>query len=507
MGDKHANPHRSGRARSTAAARAGSRAAVAGASTELKRNALGAPSLVFMVIAAIAPLAAVAANIPLIIGHGNGIAAPADFLVMGAVLLLFSVGYTAMSEHMVNAGSFYAYISEGLGRRAGAAAGYLALVAYNVLTVCTSAMGGYIISRNLGFELGIDLPWWAVSLALWAVVWAMGFIGIDTGARFLGVCLVLELLIIGAAVGSIIAQEGLAALPAASFSPQAFASGSPGLGLVFAFACYLGFEATADYAEETRNPHRTVPLATYAGLVLVGLIFIVAAWALVAALGPAHAVAAAQGEDAGTILYRIVRDRAGAGFGHLYNWFYMLSSLACWISAHNAATRYLFAFGRAGLLPRALARTHRTRKSPYVAGAVQALLGAAVLAVCAGAGFSPYAQIGATASALACVGVMLLELLLSVAAFKYLRQNHGKPGFAYGVFRRAVAPAASAVLLAAVAVLVMANLPALTEQESPVVNAVLACCMPAVLVVGFAVACTRDRRHALPDPVLIKVGD
>ena len=479
----------------------------AGASTELKRNALGAPALVFIVIAAIAPLAACAANIPLIIGHGNGVAAPADFVVVGAVLALFAAGYTAMSEHVANAGAFYAYVSEGLGRRAGAAAGYLALVAYNVLTVCTSAMGGYIVSRNLGFELGLELPWWAVAAVLWVVVWLLGYAGIEVGARFLGACLVLELVIVGAAVGAVLLQEGPAAFPAASFAPSSFASGAPGLGLVFAFACYLGFEATAEYAEEARNAHRTVPVATYAALALTALLFVAASWAMIAVLGPAAAVAATQGEDAGTLLYRIVQERLGAGFGHVYNWFYLLSSLACWVSAHNAASRYLFAFGRAGLLPRALARTHRTRKSPYVAGLAQALFGGAVLAVAGAAGFSPYAQIGAIASALACVGVMLLELLCSVAALRYLGAHAGERGFAYGRFRRLVAPALAAVGLAAVSVLVLANLGALTEQESAALNGVLACVMPAVLVAGYAAARWLDKRGALPDPVHIKVGE
>lgn len=473
-------------------------------STELKRNALRAPSLVFIVIAAIAPLAACAANIPLIIGHGNGIAAPLDFVLMGVVLALFSCGYTAMSEHMVNAGAFWAYVSEGLGRVAGAAAGYLALVSYNVLTVCTSAMGGYIVSRNLGFELGIDLPWWAVSAVLWVVVWLLGAAGVDVGARFLGVCLVLELVIIVAAVGAVVLGEGLAAFLAASFAPESFVRGSPGLGLVFAFACYLGFEATAEYSEEARDARRTVPRATFAALALVGALFVAAAWAMLAALGP-EAVRLAQGEDAGTILYRIVAARLGAGFGHVYNWFYMLSSIACWVSAHNAATRYLYVFGRAGLLPRVLARTHPRRRSPYVAGLAQAAFGGGVLALAAAAGLSPYAQIGATASALACVGVMLLELLASVAAFCYLRRHAGEPGFEYGFLRARVAPVLAAVALGAVSVLVMANLSALTEQESFAVNLVLGCLMPAVLGVGWLVAARRARRGTLPDPAGISV--
>ena len=315
-------------------------------STELKRNALGAPSLVFIVIAAIAPLAACAANIPLIIGHGNGIAAPLDFVLMGVVLALFSCGYTAMSEHMVNAGAFWAYVSEGLGRVAGAAAGYLALVSYNVLTVCTSAMGGYIVSRNLGFELGIDLPWWAVSAVLWVVVWLLGAAGVDVGARFLGVCSssssssssrrwVRSCSVRGGGVsGGVVCVRELRARLA-------------GLGLVFAFACYLGFEATAEYSEEARDARRTVPRATFAALALVGRAFC-SRGVGDARRARAGGVRLAQGEDAGTILYRIVAARLGAGFGHVYNWFYMLSSIACWVSAHNAATRYLYAFGARG---------------------------------------------------------------------------------------------------------------------------------------------------------------
>lgn len=472
-------------------------------STNLKQNALGAPSLVYIVIATIAPLAACAANIPLIIGHGNGIAAPADFLLIGCVLLLFAAGYTAMSEHMVHAGAFYAYVTMGLGDRFGTAAGYLALASYNILTICTSAMGGYIISRNLGFELGVDIPWWAASLVVWVLVWFVGYLGIDVGAHFMGVCLVLELTIILAVIGSVLLTDGTAAFPSESFSVETFMSGSPGLGLVFAFACYLGFEATADYGEEARCPHRTVPLATCAALVVVGILFMGCAWAMIAALGSQHVITAAQGEDAGTILYRIVETRTGAIFGHIYNWFYLLSSIACWVSAHNAATRYIYAFGRAGLLPCSLARTHRTRKSPYVAGCVQALFGVCALSVMACLGFSPYAQIGATASALACIGIMLLELLTSLAAVRYLQRHAHESGFNYSVLRRLVAPMASAVLLSCVVVLVMGNLSALTEQESPLVNAILAICMPTIFVIGLWNAQRLQMAGKLPSPLVI----
>ena len=475
------------------------------ASTELKRDALGVPSLVFVALAAVAPLAACAANIPLIVGHGNGIAAPLDFVLVGAVLLLFSVGFTAMSRHMANAGAFYAYVSEGLGRRAGAAAGYVALFSYNVLTVCTSAMGGYILSNNLSMGLGLELPWWAISLVGWAVIWGLGSLGIEAGARFLGVTLVLELAVVVLVAGAVLAQEGLSALGALSGAPAAALEGSPGLGTVFAFACYLGFEATADYGEEARDPARTVPVATYAAVVVVALVFVSAAVAMIASLGPAEIVRASRLESAGTILHGIVVERLGEGVGHAYNWLYMVSSVACWLSAHNAASRYLYAFGRAGLLPAALARTHARRKSPFVAGVVQALLGALVVGTCAAAGLSPYAQTGAVASALACVGIMLLEVLLSLAALVYLRRHRGEPGFPGGLFITTVAPALSVALLGVMSVLVMSNLPALTEQDSPVLNVALGLLVPVVAVAGYALACRRAARGELPGPAPIRV--
>ncbi len=96
-----------------------------GQSNQLKHGAIGGIALVFLVIAAAAPLGASATNTPLIFMLGNGPAATFDFLIIGALLLLFSVGFTAMSTHITNAGAFYAYISVGLGKKFGTGPGSL----------------------------------------------------------------------------------------------------------------------------------------------------------------------------------------------------------------------------------------------------------------------------------------------------------------------------------------------------------------------------------------------
>ncbi len=36
-------------------------------------------------------------------------------------------------------------------------------------------------------------------------------------------------------------------------------SGAPAIGILFCFAAFIGFEATTIYAEEAREPEKTVP--------------------------------------------------------------------------------------------------------------------------------------------------------------------------------------------------------------------------------------------------------
>jgi amino acid transporter len=63
-------------------------------------------------------------------------------------------------------------------------------------------------------------------------------------------------------------------------------TGSAGIAFAFAFASFIGFEATAIYGEESKDPKKVVPRATYwavgiiTGWVLVLLPFVlwVAGW-------------------------------------------------------------------------------------------------------------------------------------------------------------------------------------------------------------------------------------
>ncbi|MGY4778831.1 amino acid transporter, partial [Rhodococcus opacus] len=63
------------------------------------RGSIGVVGIVFLVIAAAAPLTAIGGALPVMIAIGNGACAPTAYLIAALVLLVFSVGYAAMSSH------------------------------------------------------------------------------------------------------------------------------------------------------------------------------------------------------------------------------------------------------------------------------------------------------------------------------------------------------------------------------------------------------------------------
>ncbi len=62
------------------------------------RGNLGVASIVFMVVAAAAPLGVIGGVVPLGIASGNGAGFPATFIISTVILLFFAVGFTAKGK-------------------------------------------------------------------------------------------------------------------------------------------------------------------------------------------------------------------------------------------------------------------------------------------------------------------------------------------------------------------------------------------------------------------------
>ena len=128
----------------------------------LRPNAIGLTAVIFMAVATAAPITAMVGNVPIAIGFGNGIYAPAGYLVATIVLSLFALGYSAMAKHITATGAFYGFISYGLGRVIGLVAG-AGLTTLGLCRVRGIAGGDLRVLRRLASSTNhagaVDLPW------------------------------------------------------------------------------------------------------------------------------------------------------------------------------------------------------------------------------------------------------------------------------------------------------------------------------------------------------------
>ncbi|RBM13888.1 amino acid transporter [Prauserella sp. PE36] len=386
-------------------------------------GSLGAGSIVFMVVAAAAPLTVVAGSVPLGVALGNGAAFPATFVLCCAVLLLFAVGFCAMSRHVPNAGAFYSYVQRGLGRAPGLGTAFLALVTYTAVQLAVYGYLGATLDGLVQHYGGPALPWWLYALAAAAVVGVLGYRHIELSSRVLGVLLLCEVGIV-LVFDAVVAAKGGgdAGLSTALLQPAQIGSGSLGIAIMFAVASFIGFEATAVFRDEARDPGRTIPRATYAALLLIAGFYALSSWAVVSAWGDAAAVERAAA-DPGNMLIATIGDHLGAVGADVAQVLLVTSLFAALLAFHNVVARYAFSLSNAGALPSVCGRSHERHGSPHVASLAQS--GSAVLltVLFAALGMDPVTQVFAWMAGTATLGVLALMTLTCLAVVVFFRRT------------------------------------------------------------------------------------
>jgi amino acid transporter len=463
-----------------------------GGSPGLRRGTMGVAGMVIAVIAFAAPLASSVGSIPLAIGLGNGVGAPGTWLLAAIALLLFAVGYAAMSRHMTNAGAFYAYIAAGLGRRCGVAAGYVSVVAYSALVFAITGFFGFFASTMLQTELSVHVSWFPLAILGVLAAGALALIGIEASVRAMLILLSIETALLVVFNIGTLATVGLGAYPLHAFSPSKTFSGSVGIALAFAFATFIGFEATAIFSEEAKDPKRTVRRATYAAIAIIGILYTATAWSLIAALGTHGAVQTAQ-QNPGVMMFTAAGVVLGQWAIHLLDIFVVTSTFAVLIATVNASSRYTFALARDGYLPRQFEKTHTTRQTPDFAIIAQLALTVGVTVIYAVAGANPLTQFAATFIGLGTAAIIAMEAVVSVSVIAYF-QRHAK--ISPGAWQAVLAPLLAAVCLTVACILIIDNFALITGSNSPVI-ARLPYVLVIVAVVGAAVG-GRTRGTGVP---------
>jgi amino acid transporter len=245
------------------------------------RGNLGVASIVFMVVAAAAPLGVIGGVVPLGIASGNGAGFPATFIIATVILLFFAVGFTAMTPYVEEAGAFFSYVRKSLGFPTGIGIAFVAIVSYLAIEAGVYGLLGPAGVSIVELFGGPTLPWWLFAAAAFAVTTFLGYRNIELSSRVLAVLLTAEIAIVAVLDLVIVVQGGDHGLSNGIVNPTAIVSGSLGIGLLFAIISYVGFEATAIFRDEARTAERTIPRATYIALILIGVFYAVTSWALI----------------------------------------------------------------------------------------------------------------------------------------------------------------------------------------------------------------------------------
>ncbi|QKZ20844.1 APC family permease [Streptomyces chartreusis] len=463
----------------------------------LKPNSLGVLGILFFVLSAQAPLTGVAGAVPIAVAIGNGAGTPATYLAAGVVILLFSIGFVAMSRHVVDAGAFYTYIGKGLGRSTGSGSAGVALLAYCAVQAAMYGLYGATVSSLVEHYADVHIAWWVWTLITMVIVQILGSVGIEMGAKVLAVFVLAEFSILTVfALVTLFKGGGPEGLGFGdSFSPHAALQGAPGVALMFAVASMFGFEATAIYGEEAREPKKTVPRATYLSVAVITLFYAVTSWMLVSAHGASRATAEAgkalESGDATSFVFAPIAAQFGAWTDDVLPILLTTSLFAGILAFHNSANRYLFSMGREGLLPHGLTTLNR-RHSPWIAGTVQTVISLALVIPFAILGKDPVLTLFSWFSGVAVLAIMLLYLLTSASVIVYFRRSRTDTR----TWNTLVSPVLSALGIAGAIWLIIENFTTLIGGDQT--TAVwLQLTVPAVLVLGLFVARLTRKRHTV----------
>jgi amino acid transporter len=440
--------------------------------TTLAKRSLGVPALVFLIIAASAPLTVLAGGATTSFAVTGEMGVPVGYVALGIILVFFALGYGRMSTFIQNAGAFYAYVTVGLGTRQGIGAAFLALVTYNAMQVGLYGVFGFTASSILSDLAGLEVPWWVCALVAWLIIAVLGVNKIDFSVKVLAVIVMAEfVVVIGVSLLSFgVAPEGITVEP---FMPEHWLTGSLGALLAFGIAAFMGFESGAIYSEEAKNPERSVAKATYIAVGIIALFYAFSSWAFAMGVGPSAIVSQAQ-EWGPDLMFVFLDQHMPVLVVNFAAVLFLTSILAAMIAFHNAAARYFFSMGRVQVLPRLLGATGAKNGAPVAGSMAQSVLGLVFIIVFAVAGAGsdfgalyPVMTMFPWLTNAAGFGMVLLLCITSIAIMRYFNREPQR----HPAFVRTPAPLIAAIGLGIIALLIMFNFDVMIESDgfSPLV--------------------------------------
>jgi putrescine importer len=275
----------------------------------------------------------------------NGTLASAYALTTVAMLFT-ALSYAKLARLYPQAGSAYTYARHAIGGRVGFMTGWALLLDYFFLPMVVWLFGtAYLVDAFPG------VPGWVFLLGFIALTTGLNVLGISVATRLSLALIAFQMLVliffVLFSLTTVAQDSGAASLLSADpfwNSGTTFAAISAGAALT-AYS-FIGFDAVSTFAEETRDPSRTVPRAIVLTAVLAGLIFVLVAYA-VQLVHPGG-----EFDNADSAALGIAQEISGDFFAAVFLATVIVAQFTAGIPIQAAGARLMYAMGRDGVLPR-----------------------------------------------------------------------------------------------------------------------------------------------------------
>jgi len=395
--------------------------ATAGANAnELKRNALGLPSAMAMSIAFISPTIGVI-FISALIGGQAGVSSPFAFILGTLGIALMAWTLAEFAKRVTSAGGFYKFITLAFGADTGFVFGVLLLFAYVLQSPLNINLFGGFVQNALQTDFGINVPWWILMVGVVVLVGILAWYSVHTSMQFDIAFVIAEVSVVVILLLLMIFKGGDSGQLPAAFTPNESPNGYGGIGKAFVYIvfAFFGFESCLTVAEETKNPRRNLPIALVGSVVLTGLWFTFALYAVVVGYGASHMDALA---SASAPVHDLAVRYVGNWYSNLVDLAAISAIIAVLLAIHTANFRLLYALGRDGLLPKALGRTHPKHKTPHIAIIVYSI-GTLAVGIIAGVGWGPMSAFG-NIGYLSSLGMLPVFIVTNLALIVFMRRQY-----------------------------------------------------------------------------------
>jgi len=334
--------------------------------TRLRNNALNLLGNVGLALGSAAPTASIALTLAGIVA-ASSYASPVAILVIGLPMLGIAAAFKRLNRWHVNCGATYRWGARAISPYYGFMVGWLIFLAYfvGVISICLP-IGPYLISLfgNAQSRLGEAI----IGSAAVVAVTIVAYIGIRVAAWVQWALIAIEYAgVTVLAVYCLVAVFGHHA-GTVPFSVHWFSWSSLGgvSGFIAAslIAVYMfsGWDTGIMVNEETRNARETPGNAVMLSVVVLALLYAFLTFAFQGAV--TNKALQANGADA---LSYIAQQVAGSALAKYMILAVGLSAIGSTLATLVSGVREVFAMGADGVLPRALARTHATFKTPSLA--------------------------------------------------------------------------------------------------------------------------------------------